>query len=711
MSAKIMMSVLKQKINLPERSIKNTIELLEGGATIPFISRYRKESTGSLDEVAIGNIDNAWKEYNNLVKRKEFILDTIKDQGKLNAELQKKIEACWDPILLEDIYLPYKKKRKTRATKAKDLGLEPLANEIWQQNINDIRSCAKKYLSKEVKTYEDALAGARDIIAERVSEDNQARQSVRKIYNRTAKLVSKVSLKKKAAAEKYTDYFDYEEPAKKLPAHRLLAILRGEHEGYLRVKLVVAEDAIFHQLDRIFIKQNSTKVCRKQMKLAISDGFDRLLSNAMETEFRNLYKAKADEEAINVFVENLKQLLLAPPLGTKRILGIDPGFKSGCKVVCLNEHGALMHETVIYPHPPQKQVDKSINDIIRLIEEFEIESVAIGNGTAGKETYALLKKISKEHSVELFMVNESGASIYSASEIARKEFPDHDLTVRGAVSIGRRLMDPLSELVKIDPKSIGVGQYQHDVNQAKLKENLSRCVESCVNAVGINLNTASEHVLTFISGLGPTIANNIVAYREEHGAFQKIETLKKVPRMGAKAYEQSAGFLRIRGGKNPLDNTGVHPERYKLVNQMAKEIGVKLENLIADPEKRKQIKVEHYTNAEVGLPTINDILSELAKPGLDIRGTAKTFDFTDGINTIADVKVGMKVNGIINNVTKFGAFVDIGIKESGLIHKSQMANRFVSDPMEVVKLNQKVYATVIDVDEKRKRISLSIKEY
>jgi len=705
-----MISVIKRKLNLSETSLKNTIDLLEGGATIPFISRYRKEATGSLDEVAIANIETEWKGYNELIKRKEFIIDTIKEQGNLSPELLRELESCWDPVALEDLYLPYKKKRKTRATKAKDLGLEPLANAIWQQETNDVVKLAKQYLNKEVKSTEEVLSGARDIIAERISEDSQARQVVRKIYDRTAKLVSKVSPRKKAEAEKYTDYFMYEELGKKIPAHRLLAILRGEKEGFLKVKLDVDNEEIYYKLRRLFIKQTATNACGKQMQLAIKDGFDRLLSSSIETEFRHLYKAKADEEAIGVFVENLKQLLLAPPLGAKRILGIDPGFRSGCKVVCLDEHGALSYETVIYPHPPQNQVEKSKNEVSRLIKNYDIKSIAIGNGTAGKETYILLKSLAKDYQIELYMVNESGASIYSASEIARKEFPDHDLTVRGAVSIGRRLMDPLSELVKIDPKSIGVGQYQHDVNQTKLKENLTRCVESCVNAVGINLNTASEHVLTFISGLGPTIAKNIVTYREENGSFEKIETLKKVPRMGAKAYEQSAGFLRIRNGKNPLDNTGVHPERYKLVNQMATALGVKIESLIFDPSKRKEIKVENYTSVDVGLPTINDIMSELAKPGLDIRGTAQTFEFTEGIDSITDVKVGMKVKGIINNVTKFGAFVDIGIKESGLIHKSQMANRFVSDPMEVVKLNQKVNATVIDVDEERKRISSSLKQ-
>lgn len=703
-------SVITRQLDLPAKSIKNTIELLEGGATIPFISRYRKEATGSLNEVSIGEIDAAWKSYKELIKRKEFVLETIKEQGKLTPSLENQIENCWDSILLEDIYLPYKKKRKTRATKARDRGLEPLANEIWQQKVTDVYRSAKQFLSKEVKTVDDALAGARDIIAERINENNQARGAVRRIYERTATMISKVVVKKKAEAEKYTDYFKYEEAAKKIPGHRFLAVLRGEKEGFLRVKLGIDKEEVLHKLGRIFIENKTKGSCLKQLQLAIEDAFDRLLSSSIETEFRNLYKEKADEEAISVFVENLKQLLLAPPLGTKRIMGIDPGFRSGCKVVCLDENGSLLNDTVIYPHPPQMQAEKAKNDIQSLLRQYKIESIAIGNGTAGKETYALLKATANSCDVELFMVNESGASIYSASEIARKEFPDHDLTVRGAVSIGRRLMDPLSELVKIDPKSIGVGQYQHDVNQAKLKENLTRCVESCVNAVGIDLNTASEHVLTFISGLGPTIASNIVKYREENGSFIKIETLKKVPRMGAKAYEQSAGFLRIRNGKNPLDNTGVHPERYKLVNKMAKDIGVKLESLISEKQKRNELSPSRYITDDVGLPTINDILEELAKPGIDIRGKAKTFEFTSGINSIADVKTGMKVNGVINNVTKFGAFVDIGIKESGLIHISQMADKFISDPLDVVKLNQKVYATVIEVDESRKRISLSLKQ-
>lgn len=710
MSKEKIYSLITKKLALKASSVKNTVELLEGGATIPFISRYRKEATGSLNEVDIANIDSAWKELNELIKRREFVLDTIKEQGKLTPKLQQKIIDCWDPTLLEDIYLPFKKKRKTRAVIAKEKGLEPLANLILDQKERDIKSKAKQFLGKDVDSIDDALAGARDIIAEHINEDDQARNAVRKIYRKTAKLVSKVIAKKKSEAEKYTDYFSYEEPAHKVPAHRFLAVLRGEKEGLLRVKLGVDKEEVYYKLDNIFIRKDATRSCGEQLQEAITDAFDRLLSGSIETEFRNLYKAKADEEAIKVFVENLKQLLLAAPLGSKRIMGIDPGFRSGCKVVCLDKNGSLHIDKVIYPHPPQMEVEKAKSTIAKLASKYDIEAIAVGNGTAGKETYALLKSIKFDKKTDLFMVNESGASIYSASAIARKEFPDHDLTVRGAVSIGRRLMDPLSELVKIDPKSIGVGQYQHDVNQTKLKDNLGRCVESCVNAVGINLNTASEHVLTYVSGLGPVTAANIVAYREENGSFQKIETIKKVPRMGSKAFEQCAGFLRIRDAKNPLDDTGVHPERYKLVNRMAKDLGVKLEDLIAKKELRDRINLKNYFDDEIGMPTLKDIIAEIEKPGLDIRGSAQTFEFTPGIDSISDVKVGMKVNGIINNVTKFGAFVDIGIKASGLIHVSQMANRFVSDPLEVVKLNQKVLATVIEVDEGRKRISLSIKD-
>lgn len=710
MSKEKIYSLITQRLALKASSVKNTVELLEGGATIPFISRYRKEATGSLNEVDIANIDSSWKELNELIKRREFVLDTIKEQDKLTPKLRQRIIDCWDPTLLEDIYLPFKKKRKTRAVIAKEKGLEPLANLILDQKERDIKSRAKKFLGKDVASIDDALAGARDIIAEHINEDDQARKVVRKIYGKTAKLVSKVIAKKKSEAEKYTDYFAYEEAAHKVPAHRFLAVFRGEKEGLLRVKLSVDKEEVLYKLDNIFIRKDATRSCGEQLQETITDAFDRLLSGSIETEYRNLYKAKADEEAIKVFVENLKQLLLAAPLGSKKIMGIDPGFRSGCKVVCLDKNGTLLIDKVIYPHPPQMEVEKAKSTIAKLASTYDIEAIAVGNGTAGKETYALLKSIKFEKKIDLFMVNESGASIYSASAIARKEFPDHDLTVRGAVSIGRRLMDPLSELVKIDPKSIGVGQYQHDVNQTKLKDNLGRCVESCVNAVGINLNTASEHVLTYVSGLGPVTAANIVAYREENGSFQKIETIKKVPRMGSKAFEQCAGFLRIKDAKNPLDDTGVHPERYKLVNQMAKDLGVKLKDLIANKGVRDRIELRNYFDDEVGMPTLKDIMAEIEKPGLDIRGSAQTFEFTPGIDSISDVKVGMKVNGIINNVTKFGAFVDIGIKASGLIHVSQMANRFVSDPLEVVKLNQKVFATVIEVDEGRKRISLSIKD-
>ena len=705
-----MLSRITQKLNLSNRSVRNTIELLENGSTIPFISRYRKEATGSLDEVAISDIDKAWKELNILIKRKEFIIETIKEQGKLSEPLKKKIEDCWDSTSLEDLYLPFKKKRKTRATVAKERGLERLAQAIWNQEAKHLEDAAQLFINKEVPNVDSALQGARDIIAEWINEEPKAREDIRRIFSRSAMLTSKVIQKKKTEAVKYKDYFDYCEPAKKAPAHRVLAVFRGENEGLLKVSLSVDKGDVLYKLENGFIGRNATYECEEQLKMAIEDSYKRLLAPSIETEYRRIYKDKADDEAISVFVENLKQLLLAPPLGAKPVLAIDPGFRTGCKVVCLDKNGSLINYSTIYPHPPQNQYEESKNKLISLVSTFHIEAIAIGNGTAGRETHALVKSIPFESKIESFMVNESGASIYSASELARKEFPDHDVTVRGAVSIGRRLIDPLSELVKIDPKSIGVGQYQHDVSQTKLKEHLTRCVESVVNAVGINLNTASEHVLTYISGLGPTLAKNIVEYRSENGSFEKIESLKNVPRMGAKAFEQCAGFLRIRDGKNPLDNTGVHPERYALVRSMAKDLNTDIHTLITKHQLRKCINLKNYIFEDVGMPTLQDIMGELDKPGLDIRGGAKAFDFTPGLQTIADVKEGMMVNGIINNVTKFGAFVDIGIKEAGLIHISQMSNTFVKDPLKVVRLNQQVTARVIEVDVKRKRISLSLKE-
>jgi len=710
MSKDTILSKITQKLNLSLRSVKNTIDLLEDGSSIPFLSRYRKEATGSLDEVEIGKIEKAWIEYNELIKRRGFILTSIEEQGHLSPGLRKRISACWDSTKLEDLYLPYKKKRKTRAMVAKESGLERLAQSIWSQSATNLEDTAQHFVNAKVPDVKAALQGARDILAEWISEEPNARDDIRKIFDRSAMITSKVVARKKNEAEKYKDYFKYSEPAKKAPAHRLLAVFRGEKEGLLKVSLAVDVGIVLNRLENGFINRNATYECEDQMKMAIEDSYKRLLGPSIETEYRSKYKETADNEAISVFTDNLKQLLLAPPLGSRSIMGIDPGYRTGCKVVCLDKNGNLSYNTAIYPHPPENHYVESQEKIKKLVDQYQIEAIAIGNGTAGKETYAMVKSIVFGSGVEVFMVNESGASIYSASEIARKEFPDHDVTVRGAVSIGRRLMDPLSELVKIDPKSIGVGQYQHDVNQSKLKENLTRCVESAVNAVGINLNTASEHVLTYISGLGPSLAKNIVEYRTENGSFEKIEALKKVPRMGAKAFEQSAGFLRIRNGKNPLDNTGVHPERYALVKSMSKAIKADIQTMISDPSLRKEVNLEEYLSDEVGMPTLEDIMNELEKPGLDIRGRARVFEFTSGINTISDVKEGMMVNGIINNVTKFGAFVDIGIKEAGLIHISQLSNTFVKDPLQVVKLNQEVLARVIEVDTERKRISLSLKK-
>jgi uncharacterized protein len=697
-------------LGIPESSVKKTIELLKDGATIPFIARYRKEATGALDEVQLANIQTKWEYYNDLIKRRIFIIETIEAQGKLTEVLKSQLLNCWEESALEDLYLPFKKTRKTKATIAKELGLEPLANKIFEQQTSDLKSTARKFLTKEVKSIEEALSGARDILAEQFNEDIALRNVIRKLFTANGKLISKVIRTKKEAAAKYEDYFDFEEAASKAPAHRILAINRGEQEGLLSIKLTIDTANAIAELKRRIVKRNATADCLQQLELALEDAYKRLLEPSIEREFKKLYKEKADDEAIRVFSENLKQLLLASPLGNQPILGIDPGFRTGCKVVALDEHGTFQYTTTIFPHPPQNKIEEAKQSILQLVNKYDVEAIAIGNGTAGKETYAVVQSISFPQKVAVFMVNESGASIYSASEIAREEFPDLDLTVRGAISIARRLMDPLSELVKIDAKSIGVGQYQHDVNQTKLKADLDLCVVSCVNKVGINLNTASEYVLRYVSGLSPALAKNIVAFRNEQGSFTNIKSLHKVPRMGAKAFEQSAGFLRIWNGEHPLDNTGVHPERYELVAKMAKDIGATIPDLIEQPELRALIQPKKYITDEVGLPTIQDILHELEKPGLDIRGAAKTFDFTEGINSIADVRVGMMVKGIINNVTKFGAFVDLGIKEAGLIHVSQLANRFVSDPLEVVKLNQEVNAKVIEVDIARKRIALSLKD-
>ncbi len=701
--------LIAQRLNIPEKKVYNTIILLQEGATIPFISRYRKERTGSLDEVQIGAIKVELKKLEELEKRRESILKAIEEQGKLSPELNARITETYDPVELEDLYLPYKKKRKTKATIAKEKGLEPLANVIFDQNNQNIESLASKYINEEVKDIEEALQGARDIIAEWINEDEHARNKIRGIFRRSATIRSKVARGKEEAAAKYQDYFDFEEALKKCPSHRLLAIRRGEEEGLLRVHIGPDEEEAIFQIERIFIESNGA--AGQQVKEAIKDAYKRLLSSSIETEFRNLSKELADAEAIHVFTENLRQLLLAPPLGQKSILALDPGFRTGCKVVCIDSNGDLKHNTTIYPHPPQNQSFEAMETIKSLVDRYNISAIAVGNGTASRETMSLANKIRFDHPVEVYLVSENGASIYSASPIAREEFPDKDVTVRGAVSIGRRLMDPLAELVKIDPKSIGVGQYQHDVNQTKLKESLDVTVESCVNAVGINLNTASKHLLTYVSGLGPVLAKNIIDYRTENGSFKKRSELKKVARMGDKAFEQCAGFLRVRNSPNPLDNTAVHPESYSIVQEMAKDLNATITTLIEDTQIRKQINLHKYVTDTIGLPTLNDIINELAKPGLDPRGEAKTFSFDETIKSIGDVEPGMVLPGIVTNVTKFGAFVDIGIKEGGLVHISQLADTFVKDPADIVKLQQEVRVRVMEVDIQRGRVSLSMKGF
>ena len=708
MDAKYIRLIVDQ-LQLPEKSIRSTLGLLQEGATIPFISRYRKEVTGSLDEVQIADIQREWKKLQDLDKRKESILQSIEEQGKLTDELKARIEQTFNMTELEDIYLPYKKKRATRASKAREKGLEPLALRILKQNDNDqVDRLAEAYLTDEVPTIDDALQGARDIIAEQINENEKARNLVRVAFKRGATIRSKVARGKDEEGAKYRDYFDFEESLKKCPSHRLLAIRRGEDEGFLRVIISPDDEDTIYRLENKFVRGFGES--SEQVKIAIEDGYKRLLAPSIETEFRNISKDIADKEAIEVFTTNLRQLLLSPPLGQKRVIGLDPGFRTGCKVVVLDESGHLLRNTTIYPHPPQSRTADAQKTIEHIVATMDIDAIAVGNGTASRETMAFCRTLNFNRPVEVFLVNESGASIYSASSIAREEFPDHDVTVRGAVSIARRLMDPLAELVKIDPKSIGVGQYQHDVNQTKLKESLDQVVESCVNSVGINLNTASKHLLTYVSGLGPSLAQNIVNYRTEKGQFSSRKELIKVPRMGDKAFEQCAGFLRIRDAKHPLDNTAVHPESYHIVEQMAKDMGASIQDLIDDAALRKQINLRQYTTASVGLPTLNDIMKELAKPGLDPRGKAKPVEFDKNITSIEDLKEGMVLTGIVNNITNFGAFVDIGIKESGLVHISQMANRFIKNPSEVVSLNQEVEVRVMSVDLKRKRVQLSMKD-
>lgn len=697
-------------MKLQEHRVENTLKLLQGGATIPFISRYRKEATGGMDEVQISEINDRYEKLCELAKRKETIISTIEEQGKMTAELKNRIDNCWDSTELEDIYLPFKPKRKTRAEAARQKGLEPLAIIMMMQRENNLMAKTAQFVKGEVKDEEDALKGARDIIAEQVNEDERARNQVRNIFTRQAIISAKVvkGKEKEEDAAKYRDYFDFSEPLKRCTSHRLLAIRRGEAEGILKVTISPEEDdECTDRLERQFVRGNGE--CSSQVTEAVKDAYKRLLKPAIETEFSALSKEKADEEAIRVFAENLRQLLLAPPLGQKRVMGIDPGFRTGCKVVCLDAQGTLLHNEAIYPHPPKSEEALAARKIVKLVEQYKIEAIAIGNGTASRETERFVTSQRYDREVQVFVVSEDGASIYSASKTAREEFPDYDVTVRGAVSIGRRLMDPLAELVKIDAKSIGVGQYQHDVDQTKLKESLDRTVESCVNLVGVNLNTASKHLLTYVSGLGPSLAQNIVDYRTENGPFASRKELLKVPRMGAKAFEQCAGFLRIPGANNPLDNSAVHPESYAIVEKMAKDMKCTVADLIKDKELRAKIDIKKYVTDTVGLPTLNDIMKELDKPGRDPRQQIQVFEFDKDVKTIDDLREGMELPGIVTNITNFGCFVDIGIKENGLVHISQLADKFVSDPTTVVSIHQHVRVRVLGIDHERKRVQLTMK--
>ena len=724
MEKNIFAHLIAQQLNLQERAVGNTLALLDEGCTIPFISRYRKERTGGLDEVQIAAISNQYERFKDILKRKETIVKTITDLEKMTPELSKRINDCWDATELEDIYLPYKPKRRTRAQVAREQGLEPLAKILLLQRERDPERAANHQLSilNSQLSIEEALKGAQDIIAEMVSEDERSRQQLRNAFRRQAFITSKV-VKAKAEtdeAAKYSDYFDWEEPLKRCSSHRLLAMRRGESEGILRISISPDDEECMERLKHHYVYGNTP--CGKLVAEAVEDGYKRLLKPSIETEFAALSKEKADEEAIRVFAENLRQLLLGAPLGQKRVMGIDPGFRTGCKVVCLDAQGNLLHHEAIFPHPPINKRMESATAVQAMLKKYQIEAISIGNGTASRETNDFIKDVlagrynidaknlhSSDFNVQCFVVSEDGASVYSASKIARDEFPDEDVTVRGAVSIGRRLMDPLAELVKIDPKSIGVGQYQHDVDQTKLKHSLDQTVESCVNLVGVNLNTASQHLLMYVSGLGPTLAKNIVDYRKENGAFTSRSQLKKVPRLGPAAYQQCAGFLRIPGAGNPLDNSAVHPESYAIVEQMAKDHDCSVTDLINNKEKREAIDIRKYVTAEVGIPTLTDILKELEKPGRDPREQIEEFEFDKNVSTVDDLVEGMILPGIVTNITNFGAFVDIGVHQDGLIHISQMANRRIAHPTDVVKLHQHVRVRVIEVDRRRNRISLSLK--
>lgn len=696
------------RVNADIRFIRNLLQLLEDGATVPFIARYRKEMTGNMDEVRIAEIKTLYTQFQELEKRKTSVSESIREQGKLTTELERQILECEESRLLEDLYLPFKPKKQTRAAKARLKGLEPLAVVLMRQEAGDVGDKAARFVKGEVESEEEALEGARDIIAEWINENEVARNRIRRLIEREAFVRAKGIKGKEKEGEKYTDYFDYRESLKQCPSHRMLAIRRGEAEGFLKVNLEIEEEKALEGIEKIVVKGNNECTC--QVRMAVKDAYKRLLFPSIEAEYMSLAKQKADTEAIRVFAENLRQLLLASPLGNKRVLAIDPGFRTGCKVVCLDETGKLVHNENIYPHPPQNEYKQAAAKVANMVATYEIEAIAIGNGTAGRETERFIQNLRYDRKVQIFVVSESGASVYSASKIAREEFPNYDVTVRGAVSIGRRLMDPLAELVKIDPKSIGVGQYQHDVDQGKLKEALDQVVESCVNKVGVNVNTAGKYLLTYVSGLGPTLAENVVEYIRENGAMKSREELKKVKRMGPKAFEQCAGFLRIENARNPLDNSAVHPESYYIVEKMARDMGVQVQQLIGNEQLCSRIVAERYVDEKTGILTLKDIVEELKKPGRDPRTLAKVFSFAEGISKIEDLKEGMVLPGIVTNLTSFGAFVDVGVKQDGLVHISEIADRYVANPADVLSLHQQLRVKVVQVDSERKRIGLSIRQ-
>lgn len=710
MEINIYAKMIGKALGLSERSVTNTLQLLDEGCTIPFISRYRKERTGNLDEVQITAISDAYDKLKEISKRKDTVVKTITEQGKMTDDLQRRIDACWDANELEDIYMPFKPKRRTKAQVAREQGLEPLSLILMMQRERNIEAAAQRFVKEGVKDVAAAIKGAQDIVAEMVSEDERSRQQVRSSFRREAIITSKV-VKAKADSEeaaKYSDYFDFSEPLRRCSSHRLLAMRRGENEGILRISISADDEVCLDKLKRQFV--HGFGPCQALVGEAVEDAYKRLLKPSIETEFANMSKEKADDEAIGVFAENLRQLLLSAPLGQKRVMGIDPGFRTGCKVVCLDAQGNLLHHEAIFPHPPVNKTSVAAHQVEQMVEKYNIEAIAIGNGTASRETAQFVKQLQFGHDVKQFVVSEDGASVYSASKTARDEFPDEDVTVRGAVSIGRRLMDPLAELVKIDPKSIGVGQYQHDVDQSKLKKSLDQTVESCVNLVGVNLNTASQHLLAYVSGLGPTLAKNIVEYRKANGAFASRAQLKKVARLGPSAFEQCAGFLRIPGARNPLDNSAVHPESYHIVEQMAKDNHCTVAQLIGDAAKRKAVDIKKYVTDTVGMPTLTDIMAELEKPGRDPREQIEEFEFDKNVTSVDDLVAGMVLPGIVTNITNFGAFVDVGVHQDGLVHVSQLADRYVADPTQVVKLHQHVKVRVVEVDRKRNRISLSMKK-